>query len=129
MPALTNDPDACELLNLGWGPGGHGPYLVRQEGYAPGSTQFQKDFFILQKNGRWLINLAFVMLPEAEQERQLFHSSAEVIECFEELRIKPVEADASIPADANASEIMAHFENCANRILRGMRTGSVMPAK
>lgn len=129
MPALTNDPDDCELINLGWGPGGHGPYLVRQEGYAPGSTHFEKDFFILQKDGRWLINLAFVMLPEAEQEKQLFPSSAEVIECFEELRIKPVQADATIPTGASAPEIMAHFENCANRILRGLRAGSVLPAR
>jgi len=127
MPALTNDPTRCELLNLRWGPGGHGPYLVRQEGYAPGSGSSRMDFFILQRDGRWLINLAFVMLPEAEQEKQLFRSPAEVIQCFEDLCTKPVQADASVPSGVSADEIMAHFENCANRILRGIRTGSVSP--
>jgi hypothetical protein len=127
MPALSNDPDRCELLNLGWGAGGHGPYLVRQEGHVPGTGDFHNDFFILQQDGRWLINLAFVMLPEAEQEKQLFHSPAEVIQCLDELRVKSVQADAEIPPGATSGEVMAHFENCANRILRGMRTGSVMP--
>ena len=129
MPALTNDPTRCELLNLGWGPGGHGPFLVRQEGYAPGATDFHNDFFILQKDGRWLINLAFVVLPEVEQEKQLFHSPAEVLQCLDDLCVKPVQADGEIPSGATSDEVMAHFENCANRILRGIRTGSVMPAR
>lgn len=128
MPALTNDPARCELLNLGWGQGGHGPYLVRQEGHAPGSGSSRTDFFILQKDGRWLINLAFVMLPEAEQEAQLFHSPAEVILCLQDLCIKPVQADDSMPTGARAAEVMTRFENCANRILRGMRSGSILPA-
>ena len=128
MPALTNDPARCEVMNLGYGPHGRGPYLVRQEGYAPGSTNFRPDLFILQKDGRWLLNLAFVMLPEAGQERQLFHSLSEVMQFFEDLSVKPVQADATMPAGASAAEIMAHFEQCANHILRGMRTGTVIPA-
>ncbi len=124
MPALTNDPSRCELLNLGWGPGGHGPYLVRQEGHAPGGKS-RTERFILQKDGRWLINLAFVMLPEAEQEKQLFHSPAEVVQYFEDLHVKPVRADTAVPSGVSSDELMAHFENCANRILRGMRTGGL----
>ncbi len=128
MPALCNDPARCEVMNLGYGPRGHGPYLVRQEGYVPGSTTFQPDMFILLKDGRWLLNLAFVMLPEAGQEHHLFHSLTEVVQFFEDLSVKPVLADATMPAGASAAEIMAHFEQCANHILRGMRTGSVTPA-
>ena len=74
MAALSNDPARCEVMNLAWGPNGHGPYLVRQEGYEPGSSTFKMQRFILQKDGRWLLNLAFVMLPEAEQEAQLFQN-------------------------------------------------------
>ena len=74
MAALSNDPARCEVMNLGWGTGGHGPYLVRQEGYELGSSTFKMQRFILQKDGRWLLNLAFVMLPEAEQEAS-FRSS------------------------------------------------------
>ena len=114
-------------MDFGWGPNGHGPYLVRQEGYAPGSTQFDRRYFILQRDGHWLVNLAFVMLPEEEQERQLLHSLSEVLLCFEDICTKPVLADDKLPAGFSDREIMTRFENCTNRILRGMRGGKVMP--
>ncbi len=129
MPALSNDPARCEVMNLAWGTNGHGPYLVRQEGYEPGSSTFKMQRFILQKDGRWLLNLAFVMLPEAEQEAQLFHSLTEVLQMFESLSSRPVSAHAHLPAGANADEILAHFEQCTHRILRGMRTCSTVPLK
>ena len=129
MPALSNDPARSEVMNLAWGPNRHGPYLVRQEGYEPGSSTFKMQRFILQKDGRWLLNLAFVMLPEAEQEAQLFHSLTEVLKLLDELGSKPVRASADLPAGANAEEILAHFEQCTHRILRGMRTCSTVPLK
>lgn len=129
MAALSNDPARCEVMNLGWGTGGHGPYLVRQEGYELGSSTFKMQRFILQKDGRWLLNLAFVMLPEAEQEAQLFHSLTEVLKLLDELGSKPVRASTDLPAGANAEEILAHFEQCTHRILRGMRSCSTMPLK
>jgi hypothetical protein len=89
MSALCNDPARCEVMNLAWGANGHGPYLVRQEGYEPGSSTFKMQRFILQKDGHWLLNLAFVMLTEAEQEAQLFHSLTEVLQIFESLRPPP----------------------------------------
>jgi hypothetical protein len=129
MSALCNDPARCEVMNLGYGPQGHGPYLVRQEGYEPDSSTFKPQRFILQKDGRWLLNLAFVMLPEAEQEAQLFHSLTEVLLLFDEIASQPVRADASLPAGANADEILAHFERCTHRILRGMRSCSATALK
>ena len=129
MPVICNDAARCEVMNLAWGPGGHGPYLVRQEGYAPGSSTFKMQRFILQKDGRWLLNLAFVMLPEAEQEAQLFHSLTEVIQLLDSIASQPVQAEAMLPADANEAQIMEHFERCAHRILRGMRTCSTAPLR
>jgi len=125
MAALCNDTTRCEVMNLAWGPNDHGPYLVRQEGYEPGSSTFKPQRFILQKDGRWLINLAFVMLPEAEQEAQLFHSLKDVIILLDEIAGQPVRTDARLPAGANADEILAHFEQCTHRILRGMRSCAV----
>lgn len=125
MAALSNDPAHCEVMNLAWSPNGHGPYLVRQEGYEPGSSTFKMQRFILQKDGRWLLNLAFVMLPEAEQEAQLFHSLKEVLILLDDITSKSVRADASLPAGAGADEILAHFEQCTHRILRGMRSCAV----
>ena len=129
MSALCNDPARCEVMNLGYGPQGHGPYLVRQEGYEPDSSTFKPQRFILQKDGRWLINLAFVMLPEVAQEKQLFQSQTEVLLFLDELSGKPVVADAQWPSGMKSEEIMDHFEQCANRLLRGMRNCTVMSAR
>jgi len=127
MPALSNDPARCEVMNLGWGQNGHGPYLVRQEGYEPGSSTFKMQRFILQKDGRWLLNLAFVMLPEAEQEAQLFHALSEVAHLLDAMSATPVRADAHLPGDVSETEILRHFELCTHRILRGMRSCEVSP--
>jgi hypothetical protein len=127
MAALCNDPARCEVMNLGWATGGHGPYLVRQEGYEPGSSTFKPQRFILQKDGRWLLNLAFVMLPEAVQEAQLFHSMSEVVRCLDSLAEAPVRIDSALPAGASEAEILRQFEQCTHRILRGMRSCVVEP--
>lgn len=125
MAALCNDPARCEVLNLAWGSNGHGPYLVRQEGYEPGSSNFIMQRFILQKDGRWLLNLAFVMLPEAEQEAQLFHSLTEVARFLDTMAASPVLADSTLPSEVSEAEIFQHFEQCTHRILRGMRSCAV----
>ena len=124
MAALSNDPARCEVMNLAWGANGHGPYLVRQEGYEPGSSTFKPQRFILQKDGRWLLNLAFVM-PEAEQEAQLFHHLSDVLILLDRLAAQPVQADATLPPGTCADEILSHFEQCTHRILRGMRSCAV----
>jgi hypothetical protein len=125
MSALCNDPTRCEVMNLGWEHGGHGPYLVRQEGYVPGSMDFRPQRFLLQKNGRWLLNLAFVMLPEDEQEAQLFHSLTEVARFLDTMAASPVLADSKLPSEVSEAEILRHFEQCTHRILRGMRSCAV----
>lgn len=122
MAALCNDPARCEVMNLGWATNGHGPYLVRQEGYEPGSSTFQPLRFILQKDGRWLSNLAFVMLSEVEQEAQLFHSMREVARFLDGLATKPLVADSALPPGVSESEILRRFEQCTHRILRGLRS-------
>lgn len=127
MPALTNDPARCEVMNLGWGPRGHGPYLVRQEGYVPGGNDLRPQRFILQKEGRWLLNLAFVLLPEAEQERQLFHTLTEVLMCLDGLSGRPVRAEAALPPGISEAEILAQFESCTRRLLRGLRECEAKP--
>ena len=129
MPALCNDAARCEVMNLAWAPGGHGPYLVRQEGYLPDSTDFRAQRFLLQKDGRWLLNLAFVMLPEAEQEAQLFHSLKDVLVLLDQIAGQPARAEAMLPPGTNPDEVMAHFEQCTHRILRGMRTCSTVALK
>ena len=118
MPALSNDFDRCEVINLAQDPQGRGPYLVRQEGYPPGSTDFISKRFLLQKDGRWLLNFAFVMLPEAEQEAQMFHSLKDVLTLLDELSTKPVQADDTLPEGVSAEVILSRFEMCTHRIFQ-----------
>ena len=126
MPALTNDPARCEVLNLGYGPGGHGPWLVRQEGYPPDSVTLRPDYYILQRDGSWMINLAFGMLPESAQEQQLFHSMTEVGRFLGELANRPLICHSELPKGHDAADILAHFEQCTHHILKGMRRGIVV---
>ena len=127
MSALSNDPTRCEVINLGWASSGHGPFLIRQEGHAPGGEGFQSQHYILQKDGRWLLNLKYGMLSEQEQENALFHHLPEVMSLLDRICSLPVQADARLPANCNPSEILASFERCTHRILKGMRSGTVSP--
>jgi hypothetical protein len=127
MPAISNDIQRCEVMNLAWAANGHGPYLIRQEGYPPGSTDFKPQRYLLQKDGRWLLNLAFVLLPEDEQEAQLFHSLKEVLTLLDQLASKSVRADSTLPQGVTAEEIMMQFERCTHRILRGLRSCTPQP--
>lgn len=69
------------------------------------------------------------MLPETEQEAQLFHNLSDVLILLDRLAAQPVRADAGLPPGTSADEILAHFEQCTHRILRGMRSCSTMPLK
>ena len=48
-----------------------------------------------------------------------------VLILLDDITSKSVRADASLPAGAGADEILAHFEQCTHRILRGMRSCAV----
>lgn len=122
MAGLSNDPARCEVMNLGWAAGGHGPYLVRQEGRVPGSSDLRQGHFILQQDGRWLLNLLFAMLPEVEQEKQLFHSLAEVAVRLDRLSSEPLAVDATLPVGVDVDDLWRKFETCTHRILTGMRS-------
>ncbi|MEZ0276807.1 MAG: hypothetical protein ACAH88_18000 [Roseimicrobium sp.] len=106
MPALTNNYQSCELLNLGYGPGGRGPFLIRQEGSTPGSTTFQQERFLLRKDGTWVINLAVFTLSEKEQAQFLYDSSADALSVLDSLRGDPV-VESAIPEGKSMEELRA----------------------
>jgi hypothetical protein len=127
MAALSNDPTRCEVMNLGWGLHGNGPYLVRQQGYISGGNDMRPQYFILQRDGRWLLNLVFAALPEGEQEAQLFHDLTELSGFLDSLVSNEVRADDSLPPGMTTQELLQRFETCTHRILRGMKNCSVIP--
>ena len=127
MPALTNDPGRCEVINLCYGPRGHGPYLVRQDGYAPGGTDFTPQRHILLRDGSWMRNLVFGMMSEAEQERNVLHDLAEVVHLLDSIACRPVVVEGHLPVGVDEAEVLRRFEQCTHRILRGMDSCSVTP--
>jgi hypothetical protein len=103
---LTNSHHNCELLNLGYGPNGRGPFLVRQEGSPPGSVTFKQERFLLRKDGTWVINLAVCALSEKEKENFLYEQSADALKLLDGMTGDPV-VEADLPPGKSIEELTA----------------------
>jgi hypothetical protein len=106
MATLTNSFQNCELLNLGYGPKGRGPFVVRQIGSPPGSVTFEKDSYLLRHDGTWVLNFAVFALPEKEQDQFLYQSSAQVMEMLDALTGDPI-VQSGTPAGKSREELKA----------------------
>lgn len=104
MATLTNHYSNCQLLNLGYGPQGRGPFVVRQEGTPPGSTTLKVDPYLLRKDGTWVINLAVFALPDKEKEQFFFQTSAEAVALLDGLGGAPVVEEA-LPQGKSRAEL------------------------
>ena len=109
MPTLSNSYDRCQLLNLGVGLQGRGPYLIRQQGSAPGSITLTQDRFFLRKDGTWVLSLAVYILTDEEKEQFLYTSSADATERLSTLSGDPV-VEATVPTDKSPEELMRAAE-------------------
>jgi hypothetical protein len=121
MPAIANYPDRCELLNLGYGPQGKGPYVIRQEGNVPGSMDLKQNPYFLRKDGVWVNNLAIIGLPEPEQEVVLFPTLAEAMQMLTSLAGGTPTIDSSLPPGRTLEELQAQTETTANRLISRLR--------
>jgi len=110
MSKITNSFHQCELLNIGLGPNGRGPFLVRQEGYLPGSTTFTTERYLLRHDGTWVLNLAVFALPDAEKEKFFFQTSAEAMHVLDGLSGEPV-LETALPPNVSRAELMAAAES------------------
>ena len=110
MSKITNSSEHCELLNLGTGPNGRGPFLLRQEGYPPGSTTFNVDRYLLRHDGTWVLNLAVFPLPDAEKEKFFFQTSADAMKVLDGLAGEPV-VEAGLPPDISRAALTAAAES------------------
>ncbi len=106
MAALTNSHHNCELLNLGHGPKGRGPFIVRQEGTPPRSTTFQPDRYLLRKYGTWVLNLAVFALADKDKDQFLYSTSAEAMMLLDSLIGEPL-VEASLPPGKSVEELKA----------------------
>jgi hypothetical protein len=115
MATLTNHYRDCQLLNLGYGPKGRGPFVIRQEGTPQGSTTFDADPYLLRKDGTWVINLAVFALPEKEKEQFFFTTSAEAMALLEGLVGDPV-VESALPQGKSRAEL----KNAAQTTITGL---------
>lgn len=123
MATLTNNYNNCQLLNLGYAPGGRGPFIVRQEASVPGSMTFDREAFLLRKDGTWVLNLAVFVLPDKDKEQFFFGSTAEVMELLQGLV-----GDAKFEAGLPAGKSVAELKTAAQSTLTGL-WGKIREAK
>lgn len=121
MPAIANYPDRVELLNLGYGPGGKGPYVLRQEGNEPGSIDLRQNAYFLRKDGAWMLNLAVFTLPEAEQEVVLYSTVGEAMKMLSGLSGGAPVIESSLPAGRTLEEMQAATAVTASRLISRLR--------
>jgi nucleotide-binding universal stress UspA family protein len=116
MRTLTNNLADCDLLNLETGQNRRGPYVVRQDGVAPGSMDLRSYRFLLRKDGTWVNNLAVFVLPEAEQEAQFtFETIAEVYALANALGGRP-RVEAALPEGKSPEELIAAAKSTTSRV-------------
>jgi hypothetical protein len=99
---LTNDYRDFQLMELGKlmaSSGGRGPFMVVQDGIAPGDPRMRTCSFVLTRRGTWLHYYLFLTLPEDVRRRcALFESGAEALGMAGTLSGAPVVEDAfSLP--------------------------------
>lgn len=122
MPVLTNFADHCDLLNLGFGPNGRGPFVLRQTGSAPGSTSPQQDNFLLRKDGVWVLNLTVFTLPEKEMnEKFLFGTLPELVSVIDQLSGNPLVVEDKLPAGRSREELLTALRSTASNLTSRLR--------
>ncbi|MFN0127253.1 MAG: hypothetical protein ACKV19_11275 [Verrucomicrobiales bacterium] len=121
MPAIANYPDRCELLNLGYGPQGRGPFIIRQVGNVPGSMDLAQNPYFLRKDGVWVLNLAIIALPEADQEVVLYPTMVEAMARLGALAGGDPVIEATLPAGRSLQELQSAAEDTANRLIAHLR--------
>ncbi|MCU0795652.1 MAG: hypothetical protein MUF31_06915 [Akkermansiaceae bacterium] len=124
---LSHDPSRLTLLNLRFHPGQKGPYLIRQDGYAPGSTDLTVHRFFLLRDGLWIRNHRFYLLDAAEQRRHLLHDVAEAIDLIDSIAGQPVRADASLPPETTPEEIIARMQSIKDHLIHHLQNATGSP--
>jgi len=88
-----------------------GPYVVLQEGYAPGDLAVTVHEYILSRSGKWLALGHFYHLPVADRRAEfVYGTAAEVMKVLGDLPSKvaifvPGEVAETPPADAAGDEL------------------------
>lgn len=126
MSAISNDYQSCQLLNLGYGLHGRGPFAIRQAGTVAGGTILDEQCFYLRKDGTWVLNLTFFTLSEDDRAQFIYETAAEAVERLESLSGGPV-IDTSLPADKSVEEIKRAAQAGMSGLWGRIRSARVHP--
>lgn len=121
MPAIANYLDHCELLNLGYGPQGRGPFVLRQQGSVPGSFDLSQNVYLLRKDGVWVLNFSVFALPEADQEAFFYPTTADAMNMLTSLSGGPPVIEMGLPEGKTIAELQAATEQTASRLMSRLR--------
>jgi hypothetical protein len=121
MSAIANYPDRCELLNLGYGPQGRGPFILRQEGSVPGSLDLRQNVYLLRKDGVWVLNFSVFALPEADQEAFFYPTTADAMKMLTSLSGGDPVIEMALPEGKTIAELQASTEQTASRLMARVR--------
>lgn len=117
MPVLSHQPDRFHLINLRLNRDGKGPYVIRQEGYPPGSMSMANHRYFLLKDGSWMLNYAFFLLSEKEQEEHFLAELKDVFEAIDRLAGNPVVVHDELPEGTTKESILAGVRQTGNHLL------------
>ncbi|MFM2243308.1 MAG: hypothetical protein RLZ97_2163 [Verrucomicrobiota bacterium] len=124
---LSHDPSRLTLLNLRFHPGQKGPYIIRQDGYAPGSTDLKVHRFFLLRDGSWIRNHRFYLLESAEQRQHLLNDIAEAMDLIDSLAGQPVRADDSLPPGITPEEIIQRMQSIKDHLIHDLQNATDSP--
>ncbi|HEY3901723.1 MAG TPA: hypothetical protein VGM54_24130 [Chthoniobacter sp.] len=89
MRYLTNKCEDCRLIRLDPSQPGS-PLVVMQEGCAPNDELCKTKMFYLQRDGKWIDEIARGTRPDSEAGDVVFESTSEVVQLLTSLFGKPV---------------------------------------
>ena len=98
MRALTNNYKDCKIIKID-PDDPTSPYAVMQEGCDPNDPTYRTRMFYLQRDGKWIDEVARSARPDAEGGDILFETSAEALQVLSKLRGKPVVRDLPVSKD------------------------------
>lgn len=118
MPLISHQPDRFQLINLRLNKDGKGPFMIRQEGYPPGSTNMANHRYFLLKDGSWMLNYAFFLLDEKEQEEHFLPELEDVFEAIDKLAGKRVVVHDKLPEGSTKESILRGVRETGSHLLR-----------
>lgn len=102
--ALTNNYKDCKLIRLE-SKNPRSPLIVAQEGCDPNDPKCRMRMFYLQRDGRWIEEVARSVRPESESLDLVFESSSEALQVLSHSFSKPVVRDLPV----NEADIQAYL--------------------